>query len=198
MTDMGYSAFKAQNGSHTSGEKALTKDQVKKLLSSITDLEEEALLRLALNAGIRRNDIVGIKRDGTNTTLRKVGFWESKKKRFKTVDISEETARVLEMWLNATKNIKSDYVFPPRKKGAVHMGDATAYRILQDNLLKAGLPRRPFHALRSTCIKLCQAQGWEIEKTAKHVGDSVRVIQEHYTTPSEEEMSEAMKNKPNV
>jgi len=196
MNEMMYSAFKSQR--HTSGEKALTKDQVKKLLSSITDLEEETLLRLALNTGIRRNDVVGIKRKDTDTRNRKVGFWEHKKNRFKTVDISEETARVLEMWLNASKNIQSDYVFPPRKKGADHMGDATAYRILQENLLKAGLPRRPFHALRATCIKLCQAEGWEIEKTAKHVGDSIRVIQEHYTTPSEEEMSEAMKNKPNV
>lgn len=195
---MGYSAFKLQNQRHTSGEKALTKDQVKKLLSSITDLEEEALLRLALNTGIRRNDIVGIKRDDINVKQRKAGFRERKKNRFKIVDISEETARVLEMWLNATKNIKSDYIFLPRKKGADHMGDATAYRILQENLIKAGLPRRPFHALRATCIKLCQAGGWEIEKTAKHVGDSIRVIQEHYTTPSEEEMIETMKNKPNV
>ena len=194
---MRYSQFKTSE-SQTSGEKALTKNQVKQLLASITDLEEDALIRLALNGGIRRNDIVGIKRDDIDTARRKVGFWEHKKKRFKTIDISDETTRILEMWLNATKNIKSDYVFLPRKKGADHMGDATAYRMLQDNLIKAGLPRRPFHALRATCIKLCQTEGWTIEKTAKHVGDSIRVIQEHYTTPSEEEMSEVMKSKPNI
>jgi hypothetical protein len=55
-------------------------------------------------------------------------------------------------------------------------------------LKRAGLGNRPFHALRATCIKLCQSKGWTPEQTAEHVGDRISTIQAHYLTPSVEEM----------
>lgn len=72
----------------------------------------------------------------------------------------------------------------------------TAHYRLQRLCIKAGIPKRPFHALRATCIKFCQAAGWSVEATAKHVGDTILVIQEHYTTPSQSEMKEFAQGKP--
>ena len=67
---------------------------------------------------------------------------------------------------------------------------------MQFYLDRAGLPRRPIHARRATCIKLCQGRGWSAEQTAELVGDEVKTIQEHYLTPSVEEMRAVMEDKP--
>jgi integrase len=66
----------------------------------------------------------------------------------------------------------------------------TAYNILQHYCVAAGIPIRPFHALRATCIKFCQAAGWTPEQTAKHVDDRISTIQEHYLVPSMADMRE--------
>ena len=62
------------NTIRTSGEKALTKSQVDKLLSVITDINHEALIRLAICSGIRREDLVGIKTKDVNTVDNSITF----------------------------------------------------------------------------------------------------------------------------
>ena len=44
-------------------------------------------------------------------------------------------------------------------------------------------------------IKFCQRSGWRIEEVARLTGDTLAVIQEHYSTPSESEMQEAIETK---
>jgi integrase len=58
----------------------------------------------------------------------------------------------------------------------------TANRKLQAYCDKARIPRRPFHALRATCIKFCQAAGWAPEQVSKLTGNTIAVIPEHYST----------------
>jgi len=79
--------------------------------------------------------------------------------------------------------------------GKNQYGDRTAYRRVQDLCDRAGIPRRPFHALRATCIKFAQIAGWSPEQVAELTGDTIRVIQEHYATPSKQEMCELVREK---
>jgi len=44
--------------------------------------------------------------------------------------------------------------------------------------------------------KLCQRRGWSVEQAAKLVGDTIRVVQEHYTTPSNEELKQVVRERP--
>lgn len=67
---------------------------------------------------------------------------------------------------------------------------------LERALRNAGLRPRPFHSLRATCIKLAQWKGWTPEQVAKLTGDSIRVIQQHYSTPSRDEMQKVATEKP--
>lgn len=60
---------------------------------------------------------------------------------------------------------------------------------------KAGIERRPFYALRATCVKFCQIAGWRVEEVAKLTGDIIAVIQEHYSTPTDGEMQKAVELK---
>lgn len=178
------------------GRTSLSEAQVQTLLSVITDLEHSALIMLAIATGIRRGDIVRIKQKDFDHETRKLSFYESKKRRIRTIPVPPNVANILEMVKNA--NRKSIYMFPgssEKKAGHGHLSDRNAYNILNKYLEKAGLDKRPFHALRSTCIKLCQKKGWKEVETAELIGDTIAVIHEHYMAPSDQEMNEVSKEK---
>lgn len=176
------------------GEKALTKGQVEVLLAKVGNVSDYALLTLALDTGIRREDIVKIKRADVNLNDSKITFYESKKKRTRTISLGDRAKQSLEMWLNI--NTRSKWLFPSKYGDSKHITGKTAYNHLNRYLSVAGLPKRPFHALRGTCYKLCQKAGWSVEESAKRLGDTVRVAQEHYATPSDEDISRLTKEKP--
>jgi len=183
---------------YTSGQRALTQDQVQSLLMSITDLVHLGLFQLACVGGLRREDIVQIKKADLDFEKQAVTYFESKKNRTRTIYIPITVMNTLQMICNANK--KEPYLFPGNSgkkiNGRRHMSGRTAWNLFDGYLRKAGLEPRPFHSLRSTCIKLCQKRGWSIEQTAELVGDTIATIQEHYLTPSEEEMREAVTTKP--
>jgi integrase len=182
------------NMSYRTGQKALTKAQVNKLLETIPDLKDLVLIELAIAIGLRRSDVIRILHRDIDTVGCKLTYYEKKKKRTRTVPIPQRLAKDIERWFRASKNIKTDWLFPA-KNPKNHISSRTVYNILQRNLKLAGLPSRPVHALRATCVKLCQAKGWTAEQTAELIGDTIRVVQEHYATPSVEEMKQVMHEK---
>jgi integrase len=182
---------------YKTGQKSLTPSQVQEFLLHVTDLNHLGLFQLALTAGIRREDIVHIKLKDVDFTKNTVTFYESKKRRIKVVPIPQLVANTLNMIANINK--KETYLFAgssDKLHGKGHLSGRTAYNLFQNYLKKAGIDPRPFHSLRATCIKLCQSKGWSMEQTADLVGDTIEVIQGHYTTPSEEEMREVVDKKP--
>ena len=185
MVNKGYISSKV-------GKKALTEDQARRLLEYCTDLMEKTLLELALNTGIRRRDIINIKRSNIDFVNKKLTFYEHKKDRFFTIPLNQKLLNSLEIWIKVAP--KSKWLFPSKRGG--HISSKTAYNILQRNLKRAGLPQRPFHALRATCIKLCQKRGWTPEQVSELTGDLISTIQQHYLTPSEEEMKKIVEEKP--
>src|SRR6056297_50938 len=186
--------------SYRTGEKSLTPEQVRKLLEIIDEFTDLVFFKTALNCGMRRGDIVRLRWKDIDWEKWCISFEEMKKDRVHTVFLSEEMLMELKRLRN--QNANEYYLFPGRsekKRGKGHISSKTAYNKYQMYLRKAGIQQqdefRPFHSLRSTCIKLCQRAGWKREEAAKHVGDTVRVIDEHYATPSEEEMKEAAKTR---
>lgn len=188
--------------SYTSGEFSLSDSESDKLFSVIEKLEDLCLFEVVIAGGMRRDDLVRIKWDGVDFVNKKINFIEKKKKnRSKIVYVSDTIIQHLKMLYNKTEN--KIYVFDGRsdsKYGKGHLASRSAYNKFQEYLVKAGLQtpkdRRPFHSLRATCIKLCKKKGWTVEQTSKHVGDSIRVIQRHYETPTDTEMQEVANNKP--
>jgi len=173
---------------YRSGEKALTPREYEKLISVIDHLVDEVLIKLAVSIGARREDLASIKVSDIDLDELKLSFYEQKKRRIHTVPLSPEMARLITQLLNSRGKEQSEYLFP--------FTGRTAYDHLQKYCEKAGIPRRPFHALRATCIKRCQAAGWSPEQVAKLTGDTIAVIQEHYAWPSSSEMQEVAMDKP--
>jgi adenylate cyclase len=76
---------------YTSGQRALTQDQVQSLLMSITDLVHLGLFQLACVAGLRWEDIVQIKKADLDFEKQAVTYFESYKgKPVKVKQVSEE------------------------------------------------------------------------------------------------------------
>jgi len=173
---------------YRSGEKALTPREYRELISVIDRQEDEVLIKLAVSIGARREDLASIKVKDIDLDELKLSFYEQKKRRIHTVPLSPEMARLIKQLLNSRGKNQSQLLFT--------FTGRTAYSRLQLYCDKAGIPKRPFHALRATCIKRCQAAGWTPEQVSRLTGDTIAVIQEHYSYPSSSEMQEVASSKP--
>lgn len=168
-----------------SGEYALTKAEWEKIKAVIDSLEDELLIKMAVSTGIRREDIVSISINNIDFDESYLTFHESKKNKNRTIFLSPEIMQLIRKYIKTIP--KRDLLFD--------FTGRTAWNKLDRLCRRAGIPSRPFHALRATCIKFCDFAGWREEETAKLTGDSIRVIQEHYRTPSDSEMKEIAKSK---
>jgi integrase len=170
-------------------DKAFTRREVDLLLQEVDRIEDEVLIRLAVTTGMRRLDVASIEIKNIDLKEGNVTFHEHMKKRWRTLTLSLDVLKAMKMYLNSlsAKDRKRKYLFP--------FMDRAAYNHLRVLCDRAGIPRRPFHALRGTCVKLCQEAGWSVVETAKLVGDTVAVVQLHYTTPSDAELAEAVREK---
>ncbi len=169
-----------------SGEQALTKVEWEKLKGVINSFEDELLIKIAITTGIRREDIVNIKISNISLPDASLTFHESKKNRDRMISLNPEIVQLISKYLKTI----------PKREKLFDFTGRTAWNKM-DRLCKiAGIAPRPFHALRATCVKFCQAAGWRPSEVSKLTGDSLRVIEEHYACPSDAEMKEATINKP--
>lgn len=179
--------MKAKRERYRTGEKALTRTELEKVLAVVDTLEDEVLIKLAVTTGIRREDLAALEWSCIDEGEGKLTFYENKKRRFHTVPLCAEVLQLLRKYRNTLGKSKRKRILP--------FTGRTAYNRLHALCEKAGIPKRPFHALRATCIKLSQAAGWRPEETARLVDDTIEVIQAHYSTPSESEMRQAAREK---
>ena len=184
---------------YKSGQHALTQGQVKKLLLSFSNIQDKAMIALAVAIGLRREDLVSIKRNDFDEVAGSITYYEQKKKRTRTIYLpSPETVQLLNMHIASSR--KSEWMFPsPKVTGKfknAHISSRQAYDILNEHLERIGLDKRPFHSLRATCYKMCQTVGWSPRKAAELLGDTLTVAEQHYNAPSTEEMRDEAINRP--
>ena len=172
---------------YTVGKDSLTQKEYDSLCDACSSLEDEALLKFTTSTGLRREDVAAVEWVNVKLDIGTITFSEKKKGgRIRTIHIGEKL-RVLLLKYKKTCKHNQKYVFD--------FCGRTAYNKLQNLCDVAQIRRRPFHALRATCVKRCQAAGWTPEQVCELTGDSLRVIQEHYATPSTSEMQEVARGK---
>ena len=184
---------------YMSGQHALDEKQVKALLLTFDDIQEKAMIALAVAIGLRREDLVNIKKKDYDSQKKTLTYFEKKKKRTRTLRIpSQEAVQLLNMHLKTCRS--SQWLFPSPKTTGIyknsHVSSRHIYDIFNEYLDIAGIDRRPFHALRATCYKLAQSKGWSMRKAAELLGDTLRVAENHYNAPSRREMEEIAEEKP--
>ncbi|MEE9573889.1 MAG: site-specific integrase [Candidatus Neomarinimicrobiota bacterium] len=161
---------------------SLTIEEQKKLLEHAKSYEDVVLFKLALQTGIRREDIVKIQLGNVNVTARSITFWEAKKKRFWTVPISKGLIMdIVRYKLSLPKGHKLLFGFTGR----------TAYNKLQKTLLNAGIKKHiSFHDLRRSFVKTAKRQGLSDKAIQQITGDTQKVLQRHYENLDQDELKE--------
>jgi len=175
--------MKLESDRYKTGEKALSHEEYAKLLSVITDLQDELLIRLGVDSGLRREDLCNVICDNINIKDRTLRFYEAKKRTERSIDLSSDICALIQKFYNTldkTEQKKREYLFD-------YVG-RTAYRHFNHWCVMANIPERPIHALRGTCIKFAHDAGWSDMAISKLTGDTISTIQEHYMTPSIDEM----------
>lgn len=189
----------------TYGEDSFTEKEWEKLMKVVDHLEDEVMLKTFLATGARREDVchgnvrkrkkgkvvrvtTGIKIDNIDLEEHTITFTEHKKDRIKTVPIPEELSLLIRKLINSRGKQQSDYLITYSGK--------TAWSRLQKYCVKAGIDKRPIHAIRATCVKFCKKKGWTDEQISALTGDTTAVISKHYSTPSVSEMQELVREKP--
>lgn len=174
---------------YTTGELAFTDKEVDLLFQAADSYQKDMVLRVALATAMRREDLAGIRIRDINLNGGYLAYQEKKKKRIRRIPIPPSLVVALRKYLTIppAPGEVDDRLFPVTGR--------TLFNYLQEMCDRAGIPRRPFHALRATAIKRAQRRGWTPEQVAALTGDTIEVIQAHYSTPSEAEMAEVMREK---
>lgn len=178
--------MKLKADKYKSGEKSLSKKEYEKLISVVDNIEDELLIKMAVTTGLRREDLCGVKINNINLVDGILNFHEMKKNLDRSIYLNPEIVQLIKKFLKTQSKREKLFSFTGR----------TAYRHLNHWCVIAEIPERPFHSLRATCIKFSQDAGWTTSMTSKLTGDSIRVIEEHYMTPSDGEMRDAIRGKP--
>ena len=177
-------------------EYSLTVTEVDRLLTTVTDTRDLALLTLAISTGMRREDIVAIELTGYDAAKGLITYYEKKKRKTRTTGIGPRAQQAINLYLSS-RGRESRWLFPAMiAKSRGHLSGRTAWNILQFWLDKSGLVRRPFHSLRGTCYKLAKARGWSVEQAAALIGDTIRVAMEFYGVATAGEINELHREKP--
>ncbi len=184
--------------SYTTGQKALTEKEYQKILDICDNYQDRLLIMLAVGIGLRREDIIRVRVPNIDLKNGWITYLEKKKgDKIRKVPIGPKLSQEIQIYIHTTK--VNDYLFPARQVGEKgYMSGRTAYNRLKWLCEKAEIPTRPFHSLRATCIKLKQKDGWNVEQVAALIGDTVATVQAHYSTPSDDELSNMMKEKESV
>lgn len=177
--------MKLQSDRYKSGEKALSRKEYEKLVSVIDNLEDELLIKMAITTGLRREDLCSVKIKNLNLEDGVLNFHESKKNTDRSIYLSPDVVLLIKKFLKTQEKRDNLFSFTGR----------TAYRHLNHWCEIADIPGRPFHSLRATCIKFYLASGWTTYNVSKLTGDTIRVIEEHYLTPSDGEMRDAIRER---
>ena len=170
-------------------ERALSDTEYKRMLEKAPSFEDEVMLRLGVELGLRRYDLskLQVKDVRIDVEPHVMYFYEFKKKRIRSLPLNNELSAILKRFLNSIP--KRDFLFAWGDGS-----DKTAYNHLQKIATLAGVKTPlPFHALRGTCYKRKKDQKWSIEQAAAWLGDDVRTAMEHYGVVSEGELRDLVK-----
>jgi integrase len=191
------------------GSLAFTPEEVSTLLARVANVRDSAILELAVSTGIRREDLVAIRLEGLDLERGFLTFYESKKARTRTVPVDGRTLVTLRRYVETHRRgaDASPWLFPGGRRdrreterglsaSQHHLSGFAAWGILRKWTTAAGLPPRPFHALRATCYKLCKARGWSVEQASALIGDTVRTAAEVYVVATPGELKEAARERP--
>lgn len=166
---------------------ALTKEEVKKLISVISNPKHRLLVEFMYSSGLRVSEAVSIKIDHLNLEEGIGTLREAKGKKDRHIILSKALINHLSDYLAEREN-QSEYVFPSRDS---HITTRMAQKIVSEAAKKAGIKKRVYcHILRSSFATHLLENGVDIRKIQVLLGHSSISTTERYTKISTKHLKE--------
>jgi integrase len=168
---------------------ALSQSELKRVLSACDNLSDYILILLSSRYGFRREDVVNIKAANIDLIHSSITYHEYKKGKDRTIPIEPDVVQELKRYINTIGS--REYLLP-------FQDGSSAWHHFQRACKNAGVPippgrtGRPFHSLRGTCVKMRQAQGWNLNEVATLIGDEPETVARHYATVTPAELATKM------
>lgn len=166
-------------------KEALSFEDLRKVLDCCESLEEEAMIKLVVTTGIRREDFAAIELMNVDLEDKTITFWEEKKDRPWKVPLEPSVVQVLKKYIPTLPD-GSKFLFP--------MSGRTYYRRFNEILSRAGYPSMRFHDLRRTCMRLSRKMGRDIRFVMDLTGDKAETILQEYEGYSIDEMNQLLED----
>lgn len=164
----------------------MTAEEEDRLLKAASEHLRPILL-VALNTGMRRGEILSLKKSHIDFDKREIRIEETKSGKPRIVDINSRLFDVLTELKN--KNRNSEYLFVNPKTGK-------PYRKLQTSFdgacRRAGIEGLRFHDLRHSAASRMVARGVDLIRVKEILGHSTVKITERYTHSNREERKKAV------
>lgn len=189
--------MRKKTAAYKTGEKALSKKEAESVITAADSFEDRVLMMIGFSLGLRREDLVRV--EIQNIQNGELSYLEKKKgNKIKTVPLSDRLNQELKLYIQEHTNTGQKYLFPALQKThhCDHMSSKTAYNRFNALCKKVGIKTPiPVHAMRATCIKIHQEEGWSVSQVAALIGDKVATVQEHYDTPNNDELRKMMRER---
>jgi len=150
----------------------LTEEEVARLLSSITEPRDHALLLLGANSGMRVSEAVGLERVNIDEQEWLVTIWDEKKDAYRKVLLPQATVSALLRYYNS---------LPKKTHRVFEFSTKTAENVIQAWTLKVLGKKKSWHCLRHTYVTLNSIKGTPIPVVCSNTGDAPATILRHYT-----------------
>jgi integrase len=156
-------------------------DEVKRIIDNETYLDRKTAFQIAYDCGSRAGEIIKISAEHFDFDKGQMQHWDSKKKSWKMVPLSQETLNVVKMFLKSTKI--TTRLFPVTTHTLNNWLKEASSR--ENVKVEIGLKLR-WHSWRGTFIRHNQSKGykWLMQVT----GDSLATILKYYSEFTEEDM----------
>ena len=158
----------------------------------LTYLRDAAIVKLILFAGLRVGEIIQLRMSDVILDERKgsVVVREGKGTKRREIPLNVKARKALLEYLRMRPDVEMDNLFLGQRNEGVQ--SKTIQRAVQRFAMKASLKKVTPHILRHSFAKALIDTGISLEKVATLLGHSNLNTTRIYTTPSEEELSDAL------
>jgi len=158
--------------------KVLSKNEVKKILTSSNNLKHHCILLLIYSAGLRRSELINLKVSDINSERMIVNIVNAKGKKDRISLFSENTLKLLREYYKKYK--PANYLFEGMKGGKY--SPTSVAKILKKTALKAGLQKNVTpHMLRHSFATHLLEQGTDLRYIQELLGHNSSKTTEIYT-----------------
>lgn len=150
----------------------LTKEEVKLLIDSCTDLETRTLFVLGFNTGMRVSEITRIPWTSINWEEGFITIWDEKKNRYRNVTPNLSALNMLKLWHGANGG-QQEYVFSFSPKTVQNRIQHWTSRVLGK--------KKSWHCVRHSYVTLNVIAGTPVPVVCDNTGDAPSTIYQYYT-----------------